>query len=194
MVGGMAAEGLPADYLKIPDERAFGGDFRTFQDRCGGLSGIFLFRQWRKWYLAEPGTVTLPWWNKHGVRTMHRHRLNMRVCDAHEEDIADGIEQTGVMPLMRGAPVAVKTELSDRWDMAGAGSMSSAFYIAKARSPENPCVLATEENGLEGCIVVIMRIPDDALEWVCDESNAWHVGADTTFMQFYEMVPKVDEE
>lgn len=146
----------------------------SFHDRFKGVTGIFLHKVAKKAYVIK--TTTLPFFNKNGERALYKHRLNDRKESVEDETLIASLLEKGVLPDVRGVPIAI--EGNESFQMLSAGRLTDCFFKALEREPNNLLLKASVETGLPGALLLHPQTPEDALRWWRDEFNQYHRGAD----------------
>ncbi|CAK0894980.1 unnamed protein product, partial [Prorocentrum cordatum] len=111
--------------------------------------------------------ATIPWFDGNGRRNFVRHKLNDRESQATLEKQVENIFKFGVCEEARGVPMAtLSAGDSPPYNLFTFGHLSTAFYLALERNPNNTNVKAAFRKGLSRVIVFQFSTPDDVVSWV----------------------------
>ncbi len=78
----------------------------------------------------KPVSLTMPFFDEHGVKNFVRHELNMRVQKSVEQRYVTSVMADGCIPGVRGSPWAVGELGRPPYRLLASGTFSSAVYKA----------------------------------------------------------------
>ena len=174
-------------------EVLYGSGFHVLRDRLK-CDGTMLHNKAMAAYQELTAPTKLKYFAADGTRLLFRHPINKRRHGTVLEHYVKGVLRNGVIPGVRGQPIAVPRSTSLKstadepsfWLLAHA-TLSEAVYIAAEREPSNKQVLESVKNGLSNVLVLQARTPRDALIYFKEEANNWHEGAQQNVVEFMEM-------
>ena len=183
----------PSSVAEDPMEVLYGSGYHVLKDRLK-CDGTMLHNKAMEAYQEINAPTKLQYFSKDGRKLLFRNPLNKRRHDTVLEHYVKGVLRNGVIPGVRGQPIAVprSDSLSSRGDeqscwLLAHATLSEAVYVAAEREPENKQVLESIKNGLSNVLVLQARTPRDALSYFKDEANKWHTGAQHNVVEFMEM-------
>ncbi|CAK9105434.1 Uncharacterized protein SCF082_LOCUS49142 [Durusdinium trenchii] len=143
-----------------------------------------------------PSNKTLPWYQG-AQRTIARHPLNSRRQQTVLTAYTKSVQQKGIVRGVRGecwlqAPNTEEGEMS--YLALTFATLSEAFYQAN-EAPDRedyPNLLTTAKYGLD-VLIFDHRTPQSVLQFLITYHNAFHQGAETSFMEMIMKVPEVEK-
>jgi hypothetical protein len=115
------------------------------------------------------------------------NELNTKKHDVVKNAYKKSITTNGLVRGVRGEPWAVASpDGGGPYKMIAAATLVQAFFEVEQDMPTNPQVVATKAAGLQGCLVLNHETPPEALRWLRDFHNSFHIGAPTSVVELLQ--------
>jgi len=152
----------------------------TFEERLGVAKGsdkMDLINMAYEQNMEGSGGITLPWFTASGERNIVKDSINQRNFKCTSAKYIKSLCENGMNYEVRSSPkLRAPLQSNGPYRAITFGQLSDAFYEAWAANPENALLRKTLSQGLKGCRVYKMSMPDTITAFVRDYDNLFNDG------------------
>ena len=141
------------------------------------------------YFLNEGRRITLPLFDAAGNRTISKHEMNRVPNEARVQELMVSIRSDGNATDMTGVPIMVQAGPS-RWQALTYHHRVVAMYRLIELYPDDPVVQSIVSTGLEGCMEVDGRIPQDVASWVKRFGNKFGGSNEYCLEEYFEDIAR----